>query len=215
MEPAKMNEKVTVFVVQATSDIAWPDLFESGIMLKLLACPTVSVTAINSLEPSKVTMAEHMHLLTSRSHIFVITFDSLNATRRYLLELNVDGELIDTGKLTGSSQLPKTPARKIFLACIDQASDIQKVESDIFQALMFAKDALNTDSANNAFGLPVVQYDGRKKQIDHPSSPPLVFSNQLQSEIMGQSHYKANLIRKNTNTCYIENLLHNLDNADV
>ena len=210
-----MNDKVTVFVVQATSDIAWPDLFESGIMLKLLACPSVSVTAINSLEPSKVTMAEHMHLLTSRSHIFVITFDSLNATRRYLLELNVDGELIDAGKLTGSSQLSKTPARKIFLACIDHASDIQKVASDIFQALMFAKGTLNNDSANDAFGLPVVQYDVRKKQIDHPSSPHLVFSKQLQSETIGQPHYKASLIRKNTNNCYIENLLNDLDNADV
>lgn len=210
-----MNDKVTVFVVQATSDTTWPDLFESGIMLKLLASPTVSVTAINSLEPSKVTMAEHIHLLTSTSHIIVITFDSLNATRRYLLELNIDGELIDAGKLTGDSQLSKTPARKIFVACIEQASDIQKVESDIFQALMSAKDALNADSANKAIGLPVVKYVGRKKQIDHPSSPPLVFSNQLQSEIMGQPPCKANLIRKNTDYCYIENLLNDLDNADL
>lgn len=210
-----MNKKVTVFVVQATSDIGCSDLFASAIMLKLLANPTVSATAINSLEPSKVTMAEHMHLLTSRSHIIVISFDSLNATRRYLLELKIDGELIDAGKLMDSNQLSKTPVRKIFLACIDQASDIQKVESDIFQALMIAEDALNEESANKATGLPVVQHDGRKKQIEHLFSPPRVFRDELQSGTMGQTPYKANLIRQNIGNCYIENLLNDLDNADV
>ena len=210
-----MNKKVTVFIVQATSDIACSDLFASAITLKLLANPTVNATAINSLEPSKVSMAEHMHLLTSGSHMIVITFDSLNATRRYLLELNIDGELIDVGKLRDIRQLSKTPVRKILLACIDQASDIQKVESDIFQALMIAKDALNAESANKATGLPVVQHDGRKEQIEHPFSPPRVFRDELQSATMGQTPYKANLIRQNIGNCYIENLLNDLDNADV
>lgn len=211
-----MNDKLTVFVVQAAGDMAWwPGLFESGIMLKLLASPTICVTVINSLEPLKVTMAEHMHLLASRSHIIVLTFDSLNATRQYLQELNVDGELIDSGKLAGSSQLSKTPARKIFLACIDQASDFQKVESDILQALTVAKDALNADSANKAIGLPVVQHHGTKTPIDHPFSPPIVFRSQIQTRSMGQPPHEANLALKNIGNSYIENLLNDLDNADV
>jgi hypothetical protein len=80
---------------------------------------------------------------------------------------------------------------------------------------MIAKDALNAESANKATGLPVVQHDGRKEQIEHPFSPPRVFRDELQSATMGQTPYKANLIRQNIGNCYIENLLNDLDNADV
>lgn len=105
--------------------------------------------------------------------------------------------------------------RRIFLACVHQTSDIQEIESDISKALTVAKDILNSDLADKATGLPVVKRHGRKNQIGHLFPVTLFSGNRQKIERNEQAAHKANSTPINICDFHIENLLNELDNADL